>query len=261
MNLISKLNELNTKRYKLCYDIFMAILAMSIIVSLFYQNRSNLTENELHIINQIDFCVWLVFAIDYFTRLILSNNKYFFFRNNIIDLISILPFNIAFQGFRAARILRIIYMLRVFIYLNRLYKRLNAILTTNDFHHVIWFTFSTIFCGAIAITYIEDMNIGDALWWSFVTTTTVGYGDIAPQSLWGRIVAVFLMIIGIGFLSTLTGTIATFFINDQMRLNYRDEAIQQIISKLKDFQELNIDDINNIHSVLLALKSNQKHRE
>lgn len=51
----------------------------------------------------------------------------------------------------------------------------------------------------------------DALWWSIVTCTTVGYGDISPSTLPGRIIAVFLMIVGIGLISMLTGTITTYF--------------------------------------------------
>jgi voltage-gated potassium channel len=234
----------------------MSTLAIFIIVSLFMQNRANITENELSIWKELDYTVWIVFVFDYVLRFSLAKDKPHFIRTNIIELISILPFDVVFQGLRAVRIIRLIYMFRVFIYLNRFYKRLNAIITTNDFHHVLWFTFSSIFCGAIAISYIDDIDIGDALWWSFVTSTTVGYGDIAPHSLGGRIVAVCLMLIGIGFLSMLTGTIATFFISNN-KASYKNESIQQIISRLDNFSSLSIEDINDIHSVLLALKQNQ----
>ena len=258
MGIVTKtINMMKSTNYKLYYDIGMSASAIYIVVSLFLQNRTITTENELHTLMQIDYAVWVIFVADYVIRFALAKNKSSFIRSNIIELISVLPFDILFQGFRAARVIRLIYMFRVFVYLNRLYKRLNAIITTNDFHHVLWFTFSAIFGGAIAISYIDDMDIGDALWWSFVTTTTVGYGDIAPQSLGGRIVAVFLMLIGIGSLSMLTGTIATFFINNN-KTSYKNETVQQIIYRLNDFTSLSIEDINDIHSVLLALKRNQK---
>ena len=112
--------------------------------------------------------------------------------------------------------------------------------------------------GAIAISYIDNMDIGDAFWWSFVTTTTVGYGDIAPQSFGGRIVAVFLMLIGIGFLSTLTSTISTFFINGNETSSYRNETIDQIILKLKNFQDLTVDELHDMHEVLVSLKKAKK---
>ncbi|MBP2642393.1 MAG: Ion transport 2 domain protein [Firmicutes bacterium] len=253
MSIISTIKR-NITYYKFIYDIAMAALALFIIATLLLQGRSGLTYDQLAIIKQTNFTIWLVFVADYIIRLLFAKNKLAFIRSNIIDLISILPFDIMFQGLRAVRLLRVFYMFRVFIYLNRLYKRLSALFTTNSFHHVLWFTFATIFGGAIAISFIEDMEIGDALWWSFVTITTVGYGDISPSSLGGRLVAVFLMIVGIGFVSTLTGTISTYFIKNQTT-DFQDTIVQQIIKKLNDFDNLTIDDINTIHSILVTLKT------
>jgi voltage-gated potassium channel Kch len=55
---------------------------------------------------------------------------------------------------------------------------------------------------------------GDALWWAIVTVTTVGYGDVSPATAEGRLIAVALMLIGIGVISALTATIASFFVED-----------------------------------------------
>ncbi len=251
----TKLKERYSEKFKTTYDIIMALLAIIIITSLFLQGRSNLTDEQMKLIGHIDFMIWTIFVADYVARFFFAKNKIAFLKANIIDLLSILPFDITFQGLRAVRVLRVFYMFRVFVYLNRLYKRLGTILTMNDFHHMIWFTFATIFSGAIAIAYFEDMEIGDALWWSFVTTTTVGYGDIAPASLGGRLVAIFLMLIRIGFISSLTGTIATYFISKPTASSYQNETIQQIVKKIEDFPNLSIDDLNDIHSVLIALKN------
>lgn len=257
--MILKPDDRNTTEIKVVYDVTMALLAILIIVSLFLQGRSDLSEEQLTLIKHIDFAVWIIFVADYIIRFILAKDKLSFFKGNIIDLVSILPFDIAFQGLRAMRIIRVFYMFRVFVYLNRLYKRLGNIITMNNFHHVLWFTFATIFGGAIAISFIEDMTIGDALWWSFVTTTTVGYGDIAPASLGGRIVAVCLMVIGIGFLSTLTGTISSYFISLHSTPNrYKNDAVNEIISRLEDFKSLNVEDLDNIHAVLVALKNKEE---
>ena len=68
--------------------------------------------------------------------------------------------------------------------------------------------------ASIGILYFEDgdlSEIGNAFWWTIVTITTVGYGDYAPSSLYGRILAVFLMLAGIGLVSTITGTISSIF--------------------------------------------------
>jgi voltage-gated potassium channel len=52
----------------------------------------------------------------------------------------------------------------------------------------------------------------DGIWWAMVTVTTVGYGDIYPKSVDGRIIAMVVMLFGIGFLSVLTATVASYFV-------------------------------------------------
>lgn len=248
--------KLNTPLVRISYDIIMVLLAAFITISSLFQNQPDITDEQQYLVKRVDFFIWLIFVFDYCLRFMLTKQKWLFVKHNVIDLISILPLDVLFQGLRIARIFRVFYMLRIFIYLTRFYNRLNKIITTNNFHHMLWFTFTVIFSGAIAIAYIDNMSVGDALWWSFVTTTTVGYGDIAPSSLGGRIIAVFLMIVGIGFLSTLTSTISTFFLAKEKK-SCRDQIIEQIIVKLEDFSSLRIEDIDDIHAILISLKTRQ----
>ena len=72
--------------------------------------------------------------------------------------------------------------------------------------------------GAAGLTYFEeDRPFHDALWWAIVTLTTVGFGDISPTSLGGRLIGVVLMFFGIGVLGTFTGTIASAFVAQRQR--------------------------------------------
>ena len=79
-------------------------------------------------------------------------------------------------------------------------------------------TFCILAVGTIGMALFEkDKNesldsIGDAIWWSMVTVTTVGYGDISPATIGGRIIGVVVMIFGIGFLGMFTATIASIFV-------------------------------------------------
>ena len=68
--------------------------------------------------------------------------------------------------------------------------------------------------ATIGIQYLEHGELNDienAFWWTIVTITTVGYGDYSPESLSGRILAIFLMLAGIGLVSTITGSISSIF--------------------------------------------------
>ena len=70
--------------------------------------------------------------------------------------------------------------------------------------------------GMVGISFFEpQFSALDALWWTLVTITTVGYGDIYPTSLGGRIVGIFLMLFGIGFLGMLTATLASTFVENR----------------------------------------------
>ena len=71
--------------------------------------------------------------------------------------------------------------------------------------------------GAAGLAYFEGRSLPDALWWSVVTLTTVGFGDISPVSLGGRLIGVVLMFFGIGVLGMFTATVAGVFVEQRMR--------------------------------------------
>ena len=71
--------------------------------------------------------------------------------------------------------------------------------------------------GTLGLVFFEGRSLPDALWWSVVTLTTVGFGDISPVSLGGRLIGVVLMFFGIGVLGMFTATIAGVFVEQRMR--------------------------------------------
>ena len=74
--------------------------------------------------------------------------------------------------------------------------------------------------GGVAIHFTDPQNfpdIGDGLWWAVQTVTTVGYGDLVPTSTTGRLVAAAVMVIGIGFLTVITASITSAFVEAARR--------------------------------------------
>ncbi len=99
------------------------------------------------------------------------------------------------------------------------------------------------------MVYAEKMTFLDALWWSFVTCTTVGYGDISPSSMLGRIVAVLLMLFGIGLIGMLTGSITTYFANSGQKSMEKPETtdeLEKLISTASDEEREKILEITKI---------------
>ena len=116
-----------------------------------------------------------------------------------------------------SRVFKISRITRIILFGKKFLRGCLTLIKTNGLHYMIFFTTAIVFSGAVGILDFEKpygtiTNFGDALWWSMVTTATVGYGDLAPVSAGGRILAAFMMIAGIGFLGMVTGSIATFFL-------------------------------------------------
>ncbi|MHC4459370.1 MAG: potassium channel family protein, partial [Planctomycetota bacterium] len=99
-------------------------------------------------------------------------------------------------------------------------KQFASKLRRENLHRVVVLVLAAILLASALFSFFEDkLGFSDALWWSIVTITTVGYGDISPATTGGRIIGIVLMIFGIGFLGILTATIASIFIEDKIMEN------------------------------------------
>lgn len=100
-------------------------------------------------------------------------------------------------------------------------RLLRGLLRHHRFQYVLIVALAVVALGAIAIYVVEGGSnaavgsIGDALWWAVVTATTVGYGDVSPITSEGRLIAVVLMITGIGVIGVFTATVASFFFEQE----------------------------------------------
>lgn len=84
--------------------------------------------------------------------------------------------------------------------------------------------------STIGIKWLENIPLSDGAWWSVVTLTTVGYGDVTPQTLTGRLLAFLLMLIGIGLFGTFSATIASVLVHQKMK---EDQGMSEY-KELKD---------------------------
>lgn len=256
----STLTSINkNKQFMLFYNILivgLSLLAVGLLIAEYFKPEY---ENEFGI---VDNGIIAIFAFDYLVRLFMAENKLKFIRTNVIDLIAIIPFSSIFQALRITRLLRftkIFKALRIFAFLGKFQNSIERFMKTNNFYFVLLITTITIFAGALGMQLAEDKTFADSLWWSFVTATTVGYGDISPATTQGRIIAAILMISGIGFISMLTGTISTFFLSKHTnKVTFRNETLENIKGKLDDFDNLSNEDIEDIYLVLKSIKKSAK---
>jgi voltage-gated potassium channel len=123
-------------------------------------------------------------------------------------------------------------------------------------HKVVSFTIILIFLSSIPISLVEPKinSFADAIWWSVVTATTVGYGDYSPQTGLGRVIAVLLMIMGIGLIGMVTSSISAYFISNKTNQN----QLEKINISFNHIEQWNPDDFDKAISLLQQMREEQK---
>lgn len=152
--------------------------------------------------------MWAVFAVDYVVSLALAEQRKRWFVRHIHDLLIVaLPF------LRPLRLLRLVTLISV---LQRAAG--SAFRGTVTIYVVSAATMLVVVAGVAVLDFEQNADgsnirtIGDAMWWAFVTITTVGYGDFYPVTAGGRLIAVGLMIAGIALVGSVTATFASWFV-------------------------------------------------
>lgn len=155
-------------------------------------------------LNIIQLILWGLFAADYCVRLYLAPRRLYFITHNLMNLaIVLLP---------AWRIVSFLAMIHLTA--NRQYKRLSELAMK-----LFGYTAIFIIMFALAIYSVESSEPGSmirdlptAYWWTFTTLATVGYGDVYPITGIGRVIAVVVMLYGVGLVAVATGALASWII-------------------------------------------------
>ena len=89
--------------------------------------------------------------------------------------------------------------------------RLKRFFHTDGLIYYLYLSCGILFIAAGMYSISEGVSFSTAFWWALTTVSTVGYGDVSPTTLWGRIAAVLLMVVGVSIIGLLTSTITTYF--------------------------------------------------
>lgn len=236
----SKRDSLKFKT-KVVYESIMAVLALFSVLFIW---------NENPIIKNIDFFIWLIFVVDVVYRFIVADNKINYLKKNPFDVIAIIPFD---SIFRLARLARLIRLLRALTIMRHYLQPIIAILKTNNLDKVLTLLVILIFIASIPIQLIEPTiyTYTDAMWWAIVTATTVGYGDISPETGFGRLIAIVLMIFGIGLIGLVTSSIASYFSTAQ---KMDDPTVKYLKEQINRLETLSDDEIDRLKVLIDSYK-------
>ena len=263
-NIIESQDSKNLKRkwlFKDYYDTTIIILAL-ISVILVLLGFAEMVDLDNPPYNIIDLLLWGVFVVDYVWRFSLSRGKWRFIIENIFDLLAILPLNAIFTVFRVGRIfrlarltklLKLTRLLRIVGLTGKLEKKVSKLLRTNGLLYILYLNFFIVLLGSSILSVVEEKSFSDSLWWALVTVTTVGYGDIVPVSLFGKWIAVLLMLVGISTIGMLTSTLTNFFVKENPDEQIQFDKLQDELSSQRILIEKQSEKIEELHRMIKDL--------
>ncbi len=164
--------------------------------------------------------IWIVFLLEY-----------------------VILFYFAERFARLPRLLNALRFFRLAALLGRFGTTVKSIFNSKGLRFIVYATIGIVlFFGFLF--YISEPGVtsySDGLWWALVTITTVGYGDITPLTNLGRIIASSLMIMGIGFIATITAAVSSYFISSfsdkEVTINELGEKLDKLEEEIKSLKK------------------------
>ena len=222
-NILWSVLEDNTTKKGRYFDYFIQALIFLSLVSFSLDTLPNLSEEFRQFLDGFEVFSIIVFSIEYLLRVYVSKKpfKYIFSFYGLIDIIAILPFYLNkfldLRFLRAFRVFRVFRALKLMRY-NKALNRFNLAFKIVKEEIILFFmvTLVLIFITSAGIYFFENeaqpevfKSVFHSAWWSIVTLTTVGYGDVYPITIGGKIFTFFVLMIGVGLVTIPAGLVAT----------------------------------------------------
>ena len=215
--------EDNTTKKGKYFDYFIQLIIILSLISFSLETLPNISEEFRLVLEKFEFVSIIIFSIEYLLRVLVTKKplRYIFSFYGIIDVLAILPFYLNrfldLRFLRAFRVFRIFRALKLIRY-NKALNRFNVAFKIVKEELVLFFIVILImlFIVSAGIYSFENeaqpeifKSVFHSGWWSIVTLTTVGYGDVYPITLGGKIFTFFVLMIGIGVVAVPAGLVGT----------------------------------------------------
>lgn len=215
----------------------MIVLALWILVEWNLQAANGVTPFA----TLTDWLVWVFFLFETAVLTLLVDRPIRHLRNNWINILIIaLGFPLIWWEIPEAGVLRTLRLIVLFNLLFQFSNTARKVLSKNHLGATLQIGFLLIVLSGFIVSLIEPSieSPWDGIWWAWVTVTTVGYGDIVPGSMTGRLFASFLILMGIGLFSLLTANFSALLVSEE------EEKLDQKIMDKIDSLEKKIDKLN-----------------
>jgi voltage-gated potassium channel len=189
----------------------------------------------------LNWTIWTAFLIEIGLMLSVVDDPWRWLRDHPLDVAIVVltpPFlPAALQATRVFRLLRLVRLMKLAVLSRRL-------LSTEGVRDASVFALITILGGGAAFAAVENghqedpVSAWDGVWWAITTVTTVGYGDFSPMTLGGRVIAIVVMVVGIGFVAIITAAAAERFMRSREAEAERAELRDRLDEVLRRLDEL-----------------------
>ncbi len=186
------------------------LVAALLVIPVIVIEESNVSDTWKTAGTILNWGIWITFALEVVVMLAVVPSKGRWLRDNPLDVAIVLftpPFLPA--SLQALRVFRLLRLARLF----RLAPLARRLFSIEGLRYVALLALLTVLGGGAAFAAIEKhSSTWDGVWWAITTMTTVGYGDVSPHTDLGRVLAIAIMLIGIGFIAIITGAVAERFL-------------------------------------------------
>lgn len=213
----------NTTRLGKYFDLTIQVLIFISLIAFAVETLPNNSEDAISLLNFIEYFTVIIFSIEYILRIYCAKEplKYIFSFYGLVDFLAIIPFYLQFgldlRSLRAFRVFRVFRALKIVRY-NKALKRFGIAANIVKEEVVLFLIIILIFIFLVSsgIYFFEHeaqpeafKSIPHSFWWTIVTLTTVGYGDVYPVTLGGKIFTFFVLMIGVAVVTVPAGLVAT----------------------------------------------------
>ena len=226
---------MNEKLIKL-FDTGLFIWILVDLILLICSLVFDLSPNVYHNLIIFDACLCIVLLIEFFNRFFKSDNKNEFFKKNFTEFVAGIPFDLLMFSFIAVPgvliLLKILKFIRILFLFAQLFEVINTFLRHTYLDEILGILLMIIISFTLGL-YLFDPSINslfDSLWFVVATLTTVGYGDVLPNSVIGKVISLILLIVGVLIFSAITAAMASYF-NSKL-LNQGQDQMMAIQDKL-----------------------------
>lgn len=219
----------------------MLVLALLVIPAIVLEETGSATLRAVAF--GLNVAIWLGFAAELAFVLSVSRHRLRSLRAHWLDVLIVLvsvPVTPAIlQSARALRLLRLLRVIRLAALGARAIVTARLLFSPAGVRYVAALVLVFVVVAGAAVAWVDSEAVGsvwDGVWWALVTVTTVGYGDVIPESNAGRAVAVVVMLVGIAFFSILTAAIAATFVKQDERPDELRARLDEIAGRLEQIE-------------------------